>query len=362
MENELSRIVDALPGLVWSALPDGRVTFVNRPWFEYTGATVSARIEEVFESAIHPQDLARWREGWRSASVSSGVRELELRLRRFDGAYRWNLCRACPLSDDLHQIVGWCGIISDIDDRRRAESVRDLTASITHEVNQPLSGIITNASTCMRMLDATPPNIDGARETARRTLRDGNRASEVIARLRALFSKKEFMFESLDLNEVAREVVALSSSDLRRHGVELRLELADDLPRVSGDRIQLQQVMLNLVRNALDAMTELHDRPCRLLIRTEREDADRVRMTVRDAGVGVDPASMDKLFDAFYTTKNEGMGVGLSVSRSIIDSHRGRIWATPNDESGATFAFSIPSELKRAVQHLADGRAETTAP
>ena len=125
MENALSRIVDALPGVVWSALPDGRVTFVNRPWFEYTGVAESARIEDAFESAIHPQDLARWREGWRSAPASSVVRELELRLRRFDGAYRWNLCRACPLTDDSDRIVGWCGIISDIDDRRRAESERD---------------------------------------------------------------------------------------------------------------------------------------------------------------------------------------------------------------------------------------------
>ena len=224
----------------------------------------------------------------------------------------------------------------------RVTTLSTLTASIAHEVNQPLSGIITNAGTCLRMLDADPPNVDGARETARRTIRDGNRASDVITRLRALFSKKEFTLESLDLNEATREVIALSLSELQRNRVVLQSELADDLPNVTGDRIQLQQVILNLLRNASDAMVGVHDRPRQLLIKTEREDGDRVRVTVRDAGVGVDAQSMNKLFDAFYTTKSDGMGIGLSVSRSIIERHHGRLWAEPNDGPGATFSFSIP--------------------
>jgi C4-dicarboxylate-specific signal transduction histidine kinase len=224
----------------------------------------------------------------------------------------------------------------------RVTTVSALTASIAHEVNQPLSGIITNASTCLRMLDAAPPNIDGARETARRALRDGNRAADVVARLRALFTKKDFTIEPLDLNEATREVIALSLSDLQRNRVVLQLELADELPPISGDRIQLQQVVLNLLRNASDAMTGIDDRPRQLLIRTEREHADRVRVSVRDAGVGLDRQSMDKLFDTFFTTKSGGMGVGLSVSRSIVERHHGRLWAEPNDGPGATFAFSIP--------------------
>ena len=170
---------------------------------------------------------------------------------------------------------------------RGSRRVSALTASIAHEVNQPLSGIITNAGTCLRMLAADPPDIDGARETARRTIRDGNRASDVITRLRALFSKKEFTLESLDLNEATREVIALSVSELQRNRVVLQSELADDLPNVTGDRIQLQQVILNLLRNASDAMVDVHDRPRQLLIKTEREDGDRVRLTVRDAGVGL---------------------------------------------------------------------------
>ncbi len=238
----------------------------------------------------------------------------------------------------------------------RVTSLGALTASIAHEVNQPLSGIITNASTCLRMLGAEPPNVDGARETARRTIRDGNRASEVITRLRALFSNKRTAAESVDLNEATREVIALLRSELRSSRVMLRVDLADDLPPVTADRIQLQQVVLNLLLNASDAMSQVEDRPRQLVVRTERGDDHDVRLTVQDAGVGLDPQSFDKLFDAFYTTKAGGMGIGLSVCRSIIERHRGHLWAVPNDGPGATFAFSIPqrSEDVAGVDCLGD--------
>ena len=229
----------------------------------------------------------------------------------------------------------------------RVTSLSTLTASIAHEVNQPLSGIITNAGTCLRMLDANPPNLEGARETARRTIRDGNRAADVITRLRALFSKKEFALGPLDLNDATSEVIALSLSDLQRNRVVLQLELADDLPTITGDRIQLQQVILNLLRNASDAMKDVPDRPRYLLVKTERDGEEHVRLTVRDTGTGVDRQNLHKVFDAFYTTKSDGLGIGLSVSRAIIDSHHGRIWATPNEGSGATFAFSVPRQPDR---------------
>jgi PAS domain S-box-containing protein len=224
----------------------------------------------------------------------------------------------------------------------RVTTLGALTASIAHEVNQPLAGIITNASTCLRMLAADPPNVDGARETARRTIRDGNRASEVITRLRALFSKKNASTEMVDLNEAAREVVALSLSELQRSQVILRQELANDLPPVTGDRVQLQQVILNLLLNAADAMRDINDRPRLLVIRTERDTDDHIRLSVQDTGVGFEAQTAAKLFDAFYTTKSGGMGIGLSVSRSIIESHLGRLWAAANDGPGATFSFSIP--------------------
>lgn len=233
-----------------------------------------------------------------------------------------------------------------------------LTASIAHEVNQPLSGIITNASTCLRMLSVDTPNIDGARETARRTIRDGNRASDVITRLRALYSKKEPSPESMDLNEAVREVTALSLTDIQRSGVILRHELADNLPLVIGDRIQLQQVILNMLRNAADAMSTIDDRPRELLVRTERAEGNQVRLSVKDSGVGFTPQAADKIFEAFYTTKTDGMGIGLSISRSIIETHQGRMWATPNDGPGATFSFVIPC----TVEGLADTRVDRTDP
>jgi PAS domain S-box-containing protein len=224
----------------------------------------------------------------------------------------------------------------------RMTALSALTASIAHEVNQPLSGIITNAGTCLRMLDAAPPDIAGARETARRTIRDGNRASDVITRLRVLFSKREFTLEPVDLNEATREVIALASNELQRNRVILQSELGESLPTVTGDRIQLQQVILNLVRNAADALADVHDRPRHLSIKTEGENGNRVRVTVRDAGVGLTLENLDSVFNAFYTTKSGGMGIGLFVSRSIIEKHHGRLWAEPNDGPGATFAFSVP--------------------
>jgi len=235
----------------------------------------------------------------------------------------------------------------------RVTTLNALTASIAHEINQPLSGIITNASTGLRMLNGDPPNINGARETARRILRDGNRASDVVTRLRALFSKKESTLETVNLNEATQEVIALSLSDLQRNQVILRSELAEDLPPIIGDRVQLQQVALNLLRNASDAMVGVEDRPRQLLVRTQREEDDRVRLSVQDAGCGVNPQDFEKLFEAFYTTKSGGMGIGLSVSRSIIEKHQGRLWAEPNDGPGTTFSFSIPC----GPEHVTDAAA-----
>jgi PAS domain S-box-containing protein len=254
---------------------------------------------------------------------------------------------------------------SDLARVARATSFGALTASIAHEVNQPLSGILTNASTCLRMLAAEPPNIEGAVETARRTIRDGQRASDVIKRLRALFGNKDSAAEPVDLNDAAREVIALASSDLQRSRVILRPELADELPPVTGDRVQLQQVILNLIRNGSDAMRGVEDRPRWLIVRTQPDEDDCVRLTVQDTGVGFGPEVMERLFDPFYTTKSDGMGIGLSVSRFIIERHRGRLWAAPNgDGPGATFCFSIPRGAKcvmarSASEEACDGRGST---
>jgi len=224
----------------------------------------------------------------------------------------------------------------------RVMSLGILTASIAHEINQPLAGIITNAETCLQMLDDNPPDIAGARETALRSIRDGNRAADVIGRLRSLFRRKDFVVEITDLNEATQEVITLSSGELRRNRVILQMDLADDLPLVNGDRVQLQQVIINLFRNAIDAMKEIEDRPRQLRIQTERDGAENVRLTVQDTGIGFAPETADRLFESFFSTKNDGMGIGLAISRSIVEAHHGKIWATLNAGPGSTFAFSIP--------------------
>jgi C4-dicarboxylate-specific signal transduction histidine kinase len=242
----------------------------------------------------------------------------------------------------------------------RVTTLNALTASITHEINQPLASLITNASISLRRLNAEPPNVEGARETVQRTIRDANRATDVITRLRALFSKKEFRLEPLDLNEVTREVIALSLNDLQRNEVILRAELVEDIPPVIGDRVQLQQVTLNLLRNASDAMAAIEDRPRQLLITTQREGDDRVCLSVQDSGCGVNPQEFERLFEAFYTTKRGGMGIGLSVSRSIIERHHGRLWAEKNHGPGTTFSFSIPCTPESAKYVSANAKDVST--
>ena len=313
---------------------------------------------ELVATRVHPEDMPLFQEHVARARVHGNYVDFDFRLQMPDASVKHMHVVAHSGKNENGQME-YIGAVQDITERRLAEealsevrselahmtrvtSLGALTASIAHEVNQPLSGIITNASTCLRMLDADPPNVDGARQTAQRTIRDGHRASDVITRLRALFSKKDATTESVNLNEAVREVIALSRSELQRSQVISRVELADDLPQVTGDRVQLQQVVLNLLLNAADAMRGIDDRPRHLTVRTERDESDHVRLSVQDAGVGFAPQGLDKLFEPFYTTKNGGMGIGLAVSRSIIESHHGRLWATPNDGPGATFSFSIP--------------------
>jgi len=332
---------------------------------------------QLIMSRVHPEDIPLVNEVINRARATGDDFEYEHRLLMPGHSIKYLHVIAHGTRDQDGQLE-YIGAVQDVTERRLSEealgklrselahvsrvaTLGALTASVAHEVNQPLAGIITNASTCLRMLAADPPNLDGARETVRRTIRDGHRASDVITRLRALFSKKGAAPESVDLNEATREVIALSQSELQRNGIILRTELSDDLPPVTGDRIQLQQVILNLLLNAVDAMVEINDRPKQLLIRTERDEGDRVRLSVQDAGVGLDPQSVERLFDAFYTTKSGGMGIGLSVSRSIIESHHGHLWASPNDGPGATFSFSIPhaSEGVRAASSI--GAIRTSA-
>jgi signal transduction histidine kinase len=243
------------------------------------------------------------------------------------------------LRDGSENIVTWQSADGAIGD------VGALTASIAHEVSQPLSGIVNNANVCLLMLAANPPDVEAARAAARRAIREGRRAADVLDAMRALFSRRDLTLEVIDLNDVTREVIALAWHDLQQQAIVVRTELGSGLPGIVGDRIQLQQVVLNLLRNACDAMRGVTDRPRQLLVSTSGAVENSVCVTVRDVGVGLDPQGIDHLFDPFYTTKRTGMGIGLSLCRSIIERHHGRLWAEANEGPGATFSFSIPGRV-----------------
>jgi signal transduction histidine kinase len=262
---------------------------------------------------------------------------------------------------DLVEIIG---TTVDITARKRAEEERvrlyqleadlahinrvsmmgELTASIAHEVNQPLSGVVSNGSACLRWLAGDTPNLEEAREAARRIVRDGKRAAEIIARIRALTKRSAEVREKLDLNETIREVLPLVGDQARKKGVTIHTSFAEEILPVVGDRVQLQQVILNLVINGLEAMSTITDRERELVITSRNADQDQVEVTIQDSGIGLDPDQSAKIFDAFYTTKTTGMGMGLSISRSILQAHGGRLWATANDGPGATFHFTMPKE------------------
>lgn len=327
-------------------------------------------------AAIHPDDLSLV-----ETAIGDAIKgvpfDLVFRIVSSTGATRFAHAVAHPIEPKTDQPV-FLGALQDITQRKVAEDALNrarselahvsrlttlsaLTASIAHEINQPLAGILTNASTCLRMLAADPPNLEGAKATAQRTIRDGNRTSDVIQRLRALFTQKAPASELVDLNDAAREVVAISNAELHRARVVLRLDLDDTLPAVTGDLVQLQQVILNLLQNGADAMSEVEDRPRELVVTTGREKGSRVRLSVCDVGIGIPSDATEKLFEAFHTTKPNGMGIGLSISRSIIESHEGRLWVEPNDGPGATFVFSIPAALEATADPIQSAPAPSRA-
>lgn len=305
--------------------------------------------------------------------------ECDYRLLLPDGSIRYVRMQA-HATFGAHGHLDYIGAVQDVTERRQSEDavyglraelahvsrvngLGALSASIAHEINQPLAGILTNARLLVRLLGAQPPNIDAALETAQRTIRDGQRASEVVTRLRAMFRKDVALTDAVDLGEAVHEVIELLRSEIRRKRIVLHLKIAGDLPPVTGDRIQLQQVVLNLLLNAVEAMQGVGERPRRILVRIDRDGAGHLCVSVIDTGTGFDPQDAARLFDAFYTSKREGMGIGLSVSRHIVERHGGRIWATSNEGSGATFAFSLPCraasvmEQNRAAVQLQDACA-----
>jgi len=360
-EKELRDVIETIPAVVWSTSPDGAIDFISRRWQDLTGLQPDDALGWKWEAVVHPDDRSRYLAEWRAALNNQQKMEAEVRVMHADGDYRWLLARNVPLWDESGNIFRWYGVATDIEDRKRAEQERErlrqleadlahinrvsmmgeLAASIAHEVNQPLSGIVSNGSACLRWLAAEVPDLDEARENVRRIIRDGKRAGEVIARIRALTKRSVTARERLDLNETIRDVLALVGDEARKKTVVIRTRLTDDGSPVLGDRVQLQQVVLNLVMNAIEAMSSVSERSRELNLTTRNIDSDQVEVTVEDSGTGIDPEKIDKIFDSFYTTKPGGMGMGLSISRSILQAHGGRLWATANDGPGTSFHFTL---------------------
>ncbi len=309
----------------------------------------------------HPDDRDWVVERIRTTIRDKAEYAAEHRLVLPDGTIRHLRAIGHPLLDDAGGLVEYVGTVMDITDRKRAEealhkaqaelahvtrvtTVNALASSIAHEVSQPLGAVVANADAALRWLAREPPELDEARETLRCIAQDGHRAGEVIGRVRALLRKTDTVTAHLDLNDLIHDTVALVHGAASRHRILLRTELAPDLPRVGGDRVQLQQVLLNLLLNGIEAMKDVAERPRELLLRSQPDGSGVVLVSVQDTGVGLDPRSVERVFEAFYTTKPEGLGMGLAICRSIVEAHGGRLWAAAHEPHGTVFQFTLPSE------------------
>ena len=353
-EQQMRDVIETIPSFAWTALPDGPRDFANRHWEQYTGMSSEKTVGSGWESAVHPEDLKRYVEKWRVSVATGEPFEQEVRFRRAeDGQYRWFLTRAVPLRDARGKILKWYGTSTDIEDRKRAEQLQadlahinrvslmgELAASISHELKQPIAAAITNANTCMRWLKRDQPDLEEACEATGRILDDGKRAVDIIERLRSLYKKSPPKRESVEVNDIVQEMVVLLRGEANQHAVSIRMDLAAILPRITADRVQLQQVLMNLMLNAIEAMKETGGI---LTVKSELDQDGRVAVSVSDTGVGLPAEKSDQIFSAFFTTKPQGSGMGLSISRSIVESHGGRLWATANSGRGATFHFILPT-------------------
>src|SRR5215813_4450267 len=352
-EAKFREAVESMPALAFIAMPDGQRTFVNGRWVEYTGLTEQQALGWGWRGAVHPDDLSRVLKTWQESQASGNTLEYEVRLRRgTDGDYRWFQTRAVPMRDKRGKIVRWYGVINDIEDRKRAEQLQvdlahvnrvstigELTASLSHEIKQPIGAAVTNADTCVRLLDRAEPDVPEAREAALEMAKDARRAAIIIDRVRSMYRKGSSQLELVDVNEAIGEMVPILHNEANRHSVTMRTDLAEGLPKVRADRVQLQQVLLNLMLNAIQAMEKTGGA---LTVKSQCDQERGVLISVSDTGVGLPAEHADQIFNAFFTTKPEGSGMGLSISRSIIESHGGRVWSTPNHGRGVTFHFTLP--------------------
>ncbi len=358
-EHEAQRaIVSEAPVMIWRSGANKGCDFFNPWWLMFTGRTLAQELGDGWAEGVHPDDLEACLASYVGAFDARVPFRLEYRLRRFDGEYRWVLDIGTPRYDPTGQFAGYIGCCFDITDRRQAEqalgeahaeisrvsrltALGEFAAALSHELRQPLTAIILNARSSLYQLEKTPLDHEAMKEGLDDLVDAAHRAEAVIQRNQELFRHQTVQTSALDINAVVREVLVLSATRLQEHHVTVATALTDDLPAVRGDRIQLLQVLLNLLANAIDAMERVETSERRITITTLRLDQDAV-VAVKDCGVGLDAVDMQRMFTLSYTTKAAGTGVGLSISRSIIQAHGGHIWASQNADRGATFSFSLP--------------------
>ena len=355
-ELKLREIIDTVPTMVWSAAPDGEPTYLNQRVVDYSGMRLENFLNRGWEAFIHPEDFPETARAFFHAIQTGESYETVHRLRRADGQYRWHHARGQPLRDGQQRIIQWYGLAVDIEQAKTAENelratqarlarasqtatIAELSASIAHEINQPLAGIVASAQTCRTWLSGDNPNLPRAQAAIERIIRDGNAAADIIRRIRALFKQTEPTKTSLHINEVIDEVARLSQNELVRRGVLLELDLAQALPPLLADRIQIQQVLINLIRNGAEAMADTKGDGKRLIVRSRLADGCIV-LEVCDHGPGL--ADPDKAFEPFYSTKQDGLGIGLAISRSIAQAHGGVLLVRDNPPQGAIFSLTLP--------------------
>jgi len=364
-EAELREIIDVIPQQVFVFDADWNPLFANRRELEYTGLTPqNAQSKDAVAGMVHSEDLKKLQVARERARSEGAPIETEARIRGKDGGYRWFLIRDNPLRDQQGRVLRWYGTRTDIEDRKQAEKeherlrqleadlahtnrvsmLGELAASLSHELKQPISAAITNANTSLRWLKRDPPNVEQAREATSRVVKDGTRAVEIIDRLRSFYRKGASPERELvDVNQVLHEMLDLLRNEANRYSISMRTEPAAELAKATADRVQLQQVLMNLMLNGIEAMK---DSGGELAVKSQVCQDGQLMISVSDSGVGLPAGNADQIFTAFFSTKPQGSGMGLTISRSIVEAHGGRLWATANPARGATFHFTLPATIE----------------
>lgn len=359
-ERQLRMLTEAIPQQIWRTGAAGCIEYCNQHLCDYLGRRVETLPGEEFFNVIHPEDRPLFRQGWQAALASAGMFEIEARVRGADGIYRWFLVRSIPQRSEDGEIARWYGIHIDIEQQHSAQqslvqaqddltrllrtlSMAEMAASIAHELNQPLTAVVTHAYACREWLQSEPANLEKASATAEKIVQESTRASVVVSRVRALFRKEAQVRELASINRLIRELARLLRDEAIRRDVSIRLELTDDLPQLEMDPVQIQQVLLNLAINGMDAMTRVAA-PRELIIRSKKHGDGEILVVVEDHGSGIAPAIASRMFEPFFSTKPDGTGMGLAICRSIIEAHDGRLWAEDSKQGGAILQFTVRAQ------------------